>query len=55
MSGKQPDDRPPRPDPEGPVLPQVSDDEREEGWGEDRRGEDRDAEWYRRQIPPHHG
>ena len=36
-----------------PVLPDVTRDERGEGWG-DERGE-RDADWYHRERPPHHG
>jgi hypothetical protein len=38
---------------EDSVLPQVSEDERNEGWGRDENGR-RDAEWYRRERPPHH-
>ncbi|GAB2455208.1 hypothetical protein [Jatrophihabitans fulvus] len=41
-----------------PVLPDVTEDERDRGWGDDLHrggdGGDRDAEWYRRQRPPHH-
>lgn len=39
------------------TLPDVTDDEREVGWGDDlaAEGERRDAEWYRRERPPHHG
>lgn len=36
-----------------PVLPDVSSDEQDIGWG-DEPGE-RDDEWYRRERPPHHG
>jgi hypothetical protein len=36
-----------------PVLPEQTRDERGVGWG-DEPGE-RDAEWYRRERPPHHG
>jgi hypothetical protein len=39
-------------DDEEPVLSDVTRDERAEGWG-DEPGE-RDAEWYRRERPPHH-
>jgi hypothetical protein len=35
-----------------PVLPDVSRDEADVGWGDD-PGE-RDADWYRRERPPHH-
>ncbi|HET8583911.1 MAG TPA: hypothetical protein VFL65_11715 [Jatrophihabitans sp.] len=35
-----------------PVLPDVTRDERDVGWG-DEPGE-RDADWYRRERPPHH-
>jgi hypothetical protein len=35
-----------------PVLPDVTRDERDVGWG-DEPGE-RDDEWYRRERPPHH-
>lgn len=35
-----------------PVLPEISRDERDVGWG-DEPGE-RDDEWYRRERPPHH-
>jgi hypothetical protein len=41
-----------RPHDDEPVLPDVTRDERELGWG-DEPGE-RDAEWYRRERPPHH-
>ncbi len=37
-----------------PVLPSVTRDEQGEGWGDERDG-GRDAEWYRRETPPHHG
>jgi hypothetical protein len=41
-----------------PVLPDVTDDERETGWGDDvhadRDGDRRDERWYRRERPPHH-
>jgi hypothetical protein len=36
-----------------PVLPDLSTDELDVGWG-DEPGE-RDDEWYRRERPPHHG
>jgi hypothetical protein len=36
-----------------PVLPSVTRDEREVGWG-DEPGQ-RDDEWYLRERPPHHG
>ena len=38
-----------------PVLPDVTSDERDRGWGDDRDGGRRDEEWYRRERPPHHG
>jgi hypothetical protein len=37
---------------EGPVLPTVSRDEQDVGWGDEPR--ERDAEWYERERPPHH-
>lgn len=37
---------------DGPVLPDVSRDETDVGWG-DEPGE-RDDDWYRRERPPHH-
>jgi hypothetical protein len=37
---------------EKPVLPDVSRDETDVGWG-DEPGE-RDDDWYRRERPPHH-
>lgn len=39
---------------DGPVLPQVSSDERH-GWGEDPNDGVRDDDWYLRERPPHHG
>ncbi len=36
-----------------PVLPVISRDEQDVGWG-DEPGE-RDDDWYRRERPPHHG
>jgi len=44
----------PRPRDDEPVLPEVTSDERDQGWGDDRDGR-RDEEWYRRERPPHHG
>jgi hypothetical protein len=49
------DTHPPDHDAEESVLPQVSGDERAEGWGEDPRDGRRDADWYRAERPPHHG
>jgi hypothetical protein len=49
--GSPPPQRPDEPEP--PVLPDVSRDELDIGWG-DEPGE-RDEEWYRRERPPHHG
>jgi hypothetical protein len=37
-----------------PVLPDVSADDRDEGWGEDPHAGRRDEQWYRRERPPHH-
>ena len=39
-----------------PVLPTVTRDELDEGWGDERgRGSgERDEDWYRRERPPHH-
>jgi hypothetical protein len=37
------------------VLPTVTDDERATGWGDEGEASARDAEWYRRERPPHHG
>ena len=48
-------DRPrptPRRDDDEPALPDTTRDERDVEWG-DEPGE-RDAEWYRRERPPHH-
>jgi hypothetical protein len=53
----QPAERPERPEPSGedeaPVLPQLSTDENDTGWGDRDEQTDRD-EWYRRERPPHH-
>jgi hypothetical protein len=35
------------------VLPDVSSDELDVGWGEEPA--ERDDDWYRRERPPHHG
>jgi hypothetical protein len=40
------------PDGDDPVLPAVSRDDSDEGWGD--RPSRRDAEWYERERPPHH-
>jgi hypothetical protein len=40
-------------DDEDPVLPSVSSDEVDIGWGDEPSG--RDEDWYRRERPPHHG
>lgn len=45
--------RPSRRDDE-PVLPEVTGDERDVGWGDDPEAAPRDADWYRRERPPHH-
>jgi hypothetical protein len=47
----------PRPEPrpaqrDDPVLPDVSRDELDVGWGDEPA--ERDDEWYRRERPPHH-
>lgn len=49
-----------RDDDDKPVLPDITDDERPIGWGdelsqghEDGDGR-RDEQWYRRERPPHH-
>jgi hypothetical protein len=42
-----------RPPSTGPVLPTVTDDERDVGWGE--TPEPDDDERLRREVPPHHG
>jgi hypothetical protein len=39
---------------DGPVLPEVSRDDLDEGWGDDPRDGRRDAQWYQRERPPHH-
>jgi hypothetical protein len=50
-----------RDDDEQPVLPDITDDERSVGWGDELSGEREDAsdgrrdeQWYRRERPPHH-
>jgi hypothetical protein len=45
--------RRPAPD-DDPVLPDVTADERDEGWGDDPESGRRDDDWYRRERPPHH-
>ena len=37
---------------DGPVLPDVTRDETEAGWGEESAR--RDDDWYRQERPPHH-
>ncbi|HKC27112.1 MAG TPA: hypothetical protein VKB75_03780 [Jatrophihabitans sp.] len=37
---------------EEPVLPSTTRDESDAGWGDG--PSERDAEWYRRERPPHH-
>jgi hypothetical protein len=39
-------------DPEERVLPNVSGDETDVGWGDEPA--ERDDDWYRRERPPHH-
>lgn len=52
-------DQPARPDPverdDAPVLPDITEDERDRGWGDDGDSGRRDEDWYRRERPPHHG
>ena len=57
VPGKEPEASPPRvarrrPD-GGPVLPDVTSDERDVGWGDAREPDD--DERYLREVPPHHG
>jgi hypothetical protein len=40
-------------DDDGPVLPSVTRDEQDVGWGDE--PSERDDDWYRRERPPHHG
>ena len=56
---EQPESGPAKPSEEAvptddPVLPDVSADDRDEGWGEDPHAGRRDEQWYRRERPPHH-
>jgi hypothetical protein len=37
-----------------PVLPVLSSDDGDRGWGEDADDGRRSADWYRRERPPHH-
>ena len=37
----------------GEVLPEGTRDEQAGGWGD--RDEGRDDDWFRREVPPHHG
>ncbi len=50
--------RPTQGDDDDPVLPDITDDERPIGWGDELSGErdddGRDEQWYRRERPPHH-
>jgi hypothetical protein len=46
--------RPATPKRDEPVLPDVTEDERDVGWGDDRASGGRDDDWYRRERPPHH-
>ncbi len=44
------------PDPEGPGIPDRSEDDSDRGWGDDTpENGDAHEEWLRRQRPPHHG
>ena len=48
------------PDPDEPLLPDVTEDERDIGWGDDRAAADPDRdpddlERFLRDVPPHHG
>lgn len=47
-----PEDAPRRRDDDGPVLPTVTRDEQDVGWGDE--PSKRDADWYERERPPHH-
>jgi hypothetical protein len=47
------DDRRPDGDDE-PVLPRITEDERDVGWGDEPDASRRDAAWYERERPPHH-
>lgn len=49
---RRPARRAARRDDDEPVLPEVSRDETDLGWGDEART--RDADWYRRERPPHH-
>lgn len=49
---QRPEERPSRPDDEEPLLPDVTRDERDRGWGDD--SSERDLDWYQRERPPHH-
>lgn len=55
--GQLPVSSPRQPEPgdrdEEPVLPPTSEDERDEGWGDEPDAR-RSAGWYRRERPPHH-
>lgn len=46
----------PQPEPQqdgsAPVLPDITEDERDVGWGDEQP--ERDDEWYLRERPPHH-
>ena len=48
----QPQQKPERPRRSQPVLPDVSRDETDVGWGDE--PSERDDDWYRRERPPHH-
>ena len=48
------DDSPSRRRDDLPVLPDITEDERDVGWGDDRDGGRRDRDWYERERPPHH-
>jgi hypothetical protein len=50
----EPEQRRPRSDRDDdqPVLPNVTRDEQDVGWGDEPDG--RDTDWYRRERPPHH-
>jgi len=41
----------------GDALPERTSDELEQGWGEqpDQRRDRRDDDWFKEQVPPHHG
>jgi hypothetical protein len=47
-------EKPPTDHDDEPVLPDITEDERDRGWGDDPNAGRRDDDWYRRERPPHH-